>query len=132
LPLGLLLVVGAGVLGCRWGARRTNVEERSVIEGISVFELDGLDVRVKHGADARGLYLVVNGQVVQEVRLRAGDSFVVTNGRDVHEAYQLLIVDQDRITLKRQTVFDRRQARDGVRTVETVVAIPPYNLEEGD
>ena len=54
---------------------------------------------------------------------------MLTDGRGVHTTYQILLVDPERITLKRRTIFDRRASGEGVREVEDVVAVAPYNLE---
>jgi len=130
---GLLMLAGAGNQGCRWGERRAGVEEVPLIDGISVLEYDGLDLRVKRAASgAAGLFLVVNGRLVDEAALRVGDGFVITDGRSVHRAYHLLAATDDRITLKRQAVFDDRATREGIRTVDTVIAVRPYNREATD
>ena len=128
---GLLLLVAAGSQGCRWGGRDAKVEEIPVLHGISVVEFDGLNLLVKRSADeADGLTLMVGKREVEQVELRVGDRFVLTNGRDVHEAYQLLVVSDQRATFKKQEVFDRRATRDGTRTVESVIAVTPYDLED--
>jgi hypothetical protein len=83
---GLLLVVAAAQPGCRWGDRDSNVEETSVIDGVSVLEFDGVSLYVKRAVDAAGLFLVVNGRIVDQVRLHVGDGFVITDGQSVHRA----------------------------------------------
>jgi len=97
-----------------------------------VLEFDGLNLHVKQAADAAGLFLVVNGRIVDRVQLHVGDGFVITDGQGVHKAYHLLAAGDDRVVFKRQEMFDRRATREGIRTVESVIAVPPYNLEDAD
>lgn len=129
---GWLLLVGVVFAGCRGGDRLADVKELPVLDGISVLEFDGLNLRVKRAADATDRILVVNGRGVREVNLRVGDGFVLTNGRDQHEAYHVLAVSDERVMLKRQTMLDHSATREGVRTVEDVIAVTPYNLEEAE
>ncbi len=131
--LVLLSLAAIGIAGCHWGDRYAKVEELSFIQGISVLEFDGVFLHVKRDlSSTAGLGLIVAGRFVDEAKLRMGNRFVLTNGRDVHETYQVLLIDQERITLKRQEVFDRRASREGIRAIETAVAVTPYNREEDD
>lgn len=126
----LSLAVG-GFPGCRWRDRHANAQNLSRLHGLSVFEFDGVSLRLKRdSADASGLVLIVAGRTVEEAALRLGDRFVLTDGRSVYETYQVLLVDPERVMLKRQRTFDRRASREGIRTVEDVIAVTPYNLEE--
>jgi hypothetical protein len=128
----VLLAAAAASPGCRWGDRDPNVKETSVVDGVSVLEYNGLHVYVKRAADAPGLYLVVNSRVVDHVQLHVGDGFVITDGQRAHQAYHLLAAGDDRLVFKREEMVDRRAAREGIRTVESVIAVPPYNLEDTD
>ncbi len=130
--LASLLFAAAASQGCRWGDRNSNVKDVAVIDGVSVLEFDGLNLYVKQAADAAGLFLVVNGRIVDRVQLRVGDGFVITDGQSVHRAYHLLAAGNERLVFKKQELFDRRATREGIRTVESVIALPPYNLEDAD
>jgi hypothetical protein len=129
----LLLIAAAGSHGCRWGEHHPEVEPASLIDGVSVLAFDGLNVYVKRAAsDATGPFLVVNGRIVEDVKLRVGDGFVITDGRSVHTAYHLLAANDDRITFKREKVLDRYATREGIKTEESVIAVRPYNSEDAD
>jgi hypothetical protein len=128
----VLLSLALGALqGCQWGDRHANAQELSRLHGLSTLEFDGVCLRLKRdSSDASGLVLIVAGQAVEEATLRLGDRFVLTDGRGVYETYQVLLVDPERVMLKRQRTFDRRASREGIRSVEDVVTVTPYNLEE--
>jgi hypothetical protein len=128
----LLGLVTVTIQGCHWGDRHSKAEEIPALHGISVMEFDGLNLRVKRGSDASGLALLVAGREVEQVELRVGDRFSLSDGQNVHETYQLLMVSDERITLKRQKIYDHRATREGVRTVESVIALTPYDLENTD
>jgi len=128
--VGSLLLLGAAALvGCRGGERAGNIRELATIDGLSVFEFDGLNLRARRAPDARDRILVVNGRGVVEVNLHPGDGFVLTNGRDRHEAYQVLAVSAERVVLKRETLLAHRDPGAGLRSFAQVVAVRPYNLE---
>jgi hypothetical protein len=133
ISLLFLVLLAAGLVelpGCRWGDRHARPEELSRLRGLCALEFDGLFVQLKRDAsDDRGLLLVVAGQAVEQAWLRQGEQFLLTDGREVYEAYQVLLADPERITLKRQRTFDHRTTGEGIRTVEDVVAVTPYNLE---
>jgi len=128
----VLLSLGMGGLhGCHWGDRHAQPQELSVLRGLSVFEFDGVCLRLKRDAsDATGVVLFVAGRTIEEAALRLGDRFALTDGRGVYETYQVLLVDPERVTLKRRRTFDRRASRKGIRTVEDVIMVRPYNFED--
>lgn len=115
--------------GCHWGGQHTRAVETARIDGVSVCEFDGLNARLKWAADAGGLLMVSGGRLVEQVELRVGDGFVITDGRALHRAYQLLAADANRVILKKQELIDRRATREGIRTTESVIAVQPYDLE---
>lgn len=116
--------------GCHWGDRHAKPEELPVLPGLSVLEFDGLYVQLKRdSSDGSGLFLVVAGQAVERAGLRQGEQFLLTDGHEVYQTYRVLLVDPERITLRRRTTFDHRASGEGIRDVEDVVALKPYNLE---
>jgi len=127
--LVLLLAAALTSGGCQWEERHASIEEITAIDGVSACEFDGLNVRIEGMADASGLLLVSNGRIVEQVELRVGDGFVITDGRSLHTAYQLLKAGPERITFKQTEFIDRRAAREGIRTAERVIAIEPYDPE---
>ena len=127
----LLSLALGGLPGCDWGDRHANAQNLSRLHGLSVLEFDGVCLRLKRdSSDATGLVLIVAGRAVEEAALRLGDRFALTDGSGVYETYQVLLIDPERVMLKRQRTFDRRALREGIRTVEDVLAVTPYNLEE--
>jgi hypothetical protein len=127
----LLALATTGFAGCQAGGRGAKIDEALVLHGVSVLEFDGVNLRLKRASDdSNDLALVIAGQEVDEAELRIGDRFVLTNKQGVRETYQVLVADEDRVTLKKQEVFDRRANREGIRTVESVITLAPYNLEE--
>ncbi len=129
--LALLPLLLVGTPGCHWGDRHAQPEELRVLRGLSVLEFDGLLVRVKRGSSRPvDLSLIVGGQAVEEAGLRLGEHFMLTDGREVYETYQVLLADSERITLRRRKTFDNRASGMGVRAVEDVVALEPYNFEK--
>lgn len=136
LPLLLccpLPLVVTAVQGCRTGERHKSAVELAALSGISVLDFDGVFLRIKRASsDATGLSLVVGGSTVDEAELRVGDRFLLTDDQAVHETYQLLLASEERITLRREQVFDRRARREGIRTVQDLIVLTPYNLEDRD
>jgi hypothetical protein len=129
----LLPLVVAAVHGCRAGDRHKSAVELAALSGISVLEFDGVFLRIKRASsDATGLSLVVGGSAVDEAELRVGDQFLLTDGQGVNETYQVILASEERITLRREQVFDRRSTREGIRNAQDVVALTPYNLEDTD
>jgi hypothetical protein len=133
LRFSLLPLVVAAVHGCQAADRHKSAVELAALSGISVLEFDGVFLRIKRASsDATGLSLVIGGSTVDEAELRVGDQFLLTDGQAVHQTYQLLLASEERITLRREQVFDRRATREGIRTVQDVIALRPYNLEDTD
>jgi len=127
----LLSLATGGFHGCQWGDRHTEPQELSALHGLSVLEFDGVSLHLKRdSSDASGLVLIVAGRTVEEAALRLGDRFALTDGRGVYETYQVLLVDPERVTLKRRRTFDHRASHKGIRTVEDVITVRPYNLED--
>lgn len=131
LRFSLLPLVVAAVHGCRAGNRYKSAVELAALSGISVLEFDGVFTRIKRASsDATGLSLVIDGSTVDEAELRVGDQFLLTDGQGVNETYQLLLASEERITLRRERVFDRRATREGIRNAQDLIALRPYNLED--
>lgn len=128
-----LVLAMAGLHGCHWGDRHTQAVELSELPGLSMLEFDGVYVQLKRdSSDATGRYLVVAGQPVEQAALRPGESFVLTDGRGVHEVYQVVLVDAESITLTRRRTYDRRATGEGFRTVDDVITVTPYNRDQTD
>jgi hypothetical protein len=118
---------------CRWGERQNGPEELAHIDGVAVLEFDGLDVHVKGTPrDASSLYLVVDGRIVNEVALRVGDGFVITDGSRRHAAYHIWKASDEQIMLKAREMLDQSATGEGVRTTQRLVTVRPYNLEDTD
>jgi hypothetical protein len=127
----LLSLVICALNGCHWGGPHAKTKEVSVLHGLSTLDFDGVLLRLKRDtADVTGLVLIVAGQATNEAALRPGDRFTLTDGRGVYETYQLLVVGPERVMLKRQISVDRRASGAGIRTVEDVIAVTPYDLHE--
>ena len=117
------------IQGCRSGERRAEMTELATLPGISVVDIDEAVLNIKYD-DGDGLKLFVANRPVKSARLRVGDRFVMSNELDYAEWYRILLLDPERVVLKRENVYDRRGSREGVRTAETVVSVAPYDLEE--
>jgi len=139
-PRAILLLVAiaaSGACGCRWNNLPAGVVSVRVVEGVSVLDFDGLNVHVRRDKDDAERYLVSGGSLVRELFLRPGDGFVITNGRQRHDAYFLLKADEEWITLKRKTMIqdlsgDEATVREAARTDTDVIAVKPYNHEKKD
>ena len=128
-----LLLAVVGLHGCHWGDRHTKAAELAELPGLSMLEFDGVFVQLERGSsDATGPYLVVAGQAVEQAALRPGESFVLTDGRGVHEIYHVVLVGAESITLTRRRTFDRRATGEGFRTVDDVVTVTPYDRDQTD
>lgn len=130
-----LILLGGAILlsqfGCQWSDRRGKVEELVVLPGLSICETEEVFLNIKRdSAHPAGLLLFVDDREAVDARLRRGDQFVLSNGRDYAEWYRVLLLEEDRIVLKRREVYDPGDVRAGVRTVERVIAVKPYNHEK--
>ena len=122
--------MSAELCGCQWGERRGEVKENEVLPGLSVCEVDDVFLTIRlQTKDSAGFYLFVNNLQMEEARLRVGEQFVLSNGNDYAEWYRVILLQDDRIVLKRTEVHGPEANRKGLRTTETVIAVKPYNLE---
>jgi hypothetical protein len=102
------------------------------IPGISALEYDGLDVivsKARSGAEAEWTLLVPGGAAAQQVFLRVGDQFLVTDGRTFSRLYELLRPGEDGILFRRETRENRQGRKEGYRIQSTLVSVLPYGAE---
>ena len=127
--LGLALFGGS--VGCQWGDRRVPPEDVLSIPGITVLDYDGLNVRVRCPRGSLGTTMTAGSQAREELLLRPGGQFTLSDNASRLEHYQILIATEERITLKRssQTTLQRRADGQALRTSATVIAVPPYDHE---
>jgi len=120
--------------GCQSGGKYTAAVEIAALPGVSVAEPDGAFLRLKRADDANNVLLLVDGHAVDEARLRPGQRFTLADGGYVAEAYELLLVSPQRITLRRERVYGRQTSGSGIETVDKraaadLVTLAPYDLE---
>ncbi len=126
----VVAILLAGVCGCQWGDRHTKAEKIITIAGLSALECDGIWTHLEYNDDnPSGLSLSIAGRVVDQIDLRTGQEFTLSNGREVFVTYRILLADRERVTLKRTQLIDKRATEGGFRTIETVVTLVPYNLK---
>lgn len=127
LPLILFLLTGlTATAGCHWGGAR-EIELEPFVPGLAELSYDGLNLHVKRDP-AGALLLHVGGTQLDEADLRLGGQFVLTDGIK-HDYYRVMLLDEERITLKLTSFVDRQQQREGYRRTERVIAVMPYTDE---
>ena len=126
----VLVPMLVGASGCQWGDRHTKAEEVITIEGLSVLESDGIWTHLEYNGDnPQGWRLRIAGQEVERIDLRVGQEFTMSNEREAGVTYRILLADPTRVTLKRTELIDKRASGGGVRAIENVVTLVPYNLK---
>ncbi len=94
------------------------------LPGLSRVEYDGLNLRVERDAKS-GMQLYVQGVAEESADLRQTDTFWTTDGQARYRAYEVLLLDEQRIVLKETEIDDHRGDQRLIRS-ERVIEVVPY------
>lgn len=123
--------------GCALLGRGDTAARLERIPGVEALEFDGIDVVVtaERGADDQeagaGLHVYSESGMAAVLRLRVGDSFLITDRTSMSAMYELLRSDEDALLFRCEQRTRKPEERDGVRRTTSVVAVPPYKPKRG-
>jgi|GEM_PF-1721698 len=125
----LILVGLVLIAGCR-------PEQRADILGIDSLALDDEDaIVVTDRTNGPGAGLVLrgpDGETALQVRIEAGKSFQLSDGRHASDTYKLLRIENGQAIIEHKSVFNAKSIDGSVKSERSVIAVRPYPTPQAD